>query len=1560
MNFQKRNLEDILKDKEEDYDQNANNINPINSINSIVDVDLHISKQRKIDLKNNVNNLTFVLPPPSFKDLLKKLEQLTNDGSGEQLISQHYHTTEARAIFNDFFQLCISKNLLSGMLEGIRLYLKYLLILLKHYNVYQSIIEDEILYLYNISSMNDLSSIEQILLADFNQYNKSFLGSIKILALQCILKRETAEANMKEESELIVQLFANDDRFFIRLNLKLKPGPLLKTIFHLIIKYKDIRVPLSLKILQYIEQFQLKFEDYTKSTTKTQFAQNIKFTNYPDWVKLYIPGYYQSYCKYFPKGPSLSLHEIYSKRRSLIQTANPDLRTVQEDDWHYKIKETLNKPLQDNLEMIYKYVERISFCGYYDKSTHLKDFDRIVLNINTNASKINKNDFNMVCKIIKRMEQFFLNHNDLKRVGNIINLSFNLYIILTFNDFLKEAVVMNLNVFSLVSKKENYEIWSKFHKFISCAYTGGLKLWIFEKIFNVFALFFDESLDCNCKFVIEYCVPLFKLIANTTNYSYVEFRKASELMLCLLYSQIGKVHNVPFANWSLLTQMLYQSLDSKTEISYLQIDVPIDKYDTLYREEVLIKCIYLIYLEMKKRSCLNLKKIYNIYTKKWLSTKVNENRCVNIIENKFLKTLLIYLEFNKFNHTIKKFCEVYKKYYPSNIQLLLTEYLLRSCNQLNSITFDVTLTKPAIHFNFTEKMSYYNTLLSKYVYDEDLSQFLLAFSSKLPVETPELFDISNKNRLCAGDYIQVIMFNIHLYLANSYLQSKKNNYILALTNSKKVLVLCNSLVKKMSKLNQELRLQLTTALLYAFRTAITVSVHLGLVKECEFYVKQFYEMMWVMSDPIVTFELCHYSILFYKLLGEQAKHDFFLSHLLKISTSIDMEENVDAKCKFLYDTNMLGDLQQYCLETDPIKPCGIFKDWLLDLGSTRVNKFFQHDARYIFNDLVKDITDFIELAREKLPYLKRIEGAVWFGQIEKYQTTRSFNVNSHANQDDEGKILKKILDIQAKISSTHNFDKMSFVLQKKTVDYVNWIISFIERWYKPLNFTSIITLEGLKNKTMRHEKELVLNDSDLDFDPKNMNKYARLSENFPNDFCGVNVFPSEYNVITLDVCGFTGDLVMEQFKHGVKRNIRLPTSRLSQFSSSPTFTFNNALKELKNIIDLSNETTSSGVTSNVVTKEDRRAWWKKRFSLDTKLHNLLKEIEIQCFGGFVGIFNNNVKDRESKEFAQYRKKFHTLLRKATPGYEKRYVPDDILELFLLLDLNVEHIDLLLQDLIQFIHNRAFHKREKKYNKMSPEDFLNNVKQIVSQFSGQVPSLLTSPKHIILVVKDLCHAVPWESCNFLRDKSVSRISSLCMLKHLLDKFGVDPVLDTNLDSLSVVLNPNGDLPRTENNFKDYFSDVNYIMVSVKPSPSDFQKLLMFSSLFIYIGHSGGEQYIKLKDIKKLDIISSSFLLGCSSAYMVPYKEFSNTGTVMAYILGGSPMIVGNLWDVTDKDIDRYSLEMFSKIGLLQENLGGKLTVAQAIADSRAVCKLRYLNGAAPIIYGLPFKVNFRKN
>lgn len=84
--------------------------------------------------------------------------------------------------------------------------------------------------------------------------------------------------------------------------------------------------------------------------------------------------------------------------------------------------------------------------------------------------------------------------------------------------------------------------------------------------------------------------------------------------------------------------------------------------------------------------------------------------------------------------------------------------------------------------------------------------------------------------------------------------------------------------------------------------------------------------------------------------------------------------------------------------------------------------------------------------------------------------------------------------------------------------------------------------------------------------------------------------------------------------------------------------------------------------------------------------------------------------------------------------------------------------------------------------------------------------------------------------------------------------------------------------------------------------------------------------------------------------------------------GGPAVVANLWDVTDRDIDRYSQALMQSWlgcgGFLSNSSSSSIASAKSESDasvseplgvavmrSRSACKLTHLIGAAPVCYGI---------
>lgn len=179
----------------------------------------------------------------------------------------------------------------------------------------------------------------------------------------------------------------------------------------------------------------------------------------------------------------------------------------------------------------------------------------------------------------------------------------------------------------------------------------------------------------------------------------------------------------------------------------------------------------------------------------------------------------------------------------------------------------------------------------------------------------------------------------------------------------------------------------------------------------------------------------------------------------------------------------------------------------------------------------------------------------------------------------------------------------------------------------------------------------------------------------------------------------------------------------------------------------------------------------------------------------------------------------------------------------------------------------------------------------------------------------------------------------------------PVHEVDPKSNYYLLNPGGDLSETEKRFRSMFED-EWRWEGYSGEPRDHKelsKVLTERSVYIYIGHSGGEQYIPGWRIKRLNVRATALIMGCSSGLMKSNGAYEPTGIVNNYLTAGCPSIVANLWDITDKDIDKFSRHM------LEKWMEGKHSLPRVVTLSRKVCKLKYLTGAAPVCYGIPARI-----
>ncbi|XP_078168632.1 separase isoform X1 [Carex rostrata] len=292
------------------------------------------------------------------------------------------------------------------------------------------------------------------------------------------------------------------------------------------------------------------------------------------------------------------------------------------------------------------------------------------------------------------------------------------------------------------------------------------------------------------------------------------------------------------------------------------------------------------------------------------------------------------------------------------------------------------------------------------------------------------------------------------------------------------------------------------------------------------------------------------------------------------------------------------------------------------------------------------------------------------------------------------------------------------------------------------------------------------------------------------------------------------------------------------------------------------------------------------------------------------------------------------------------------------------------------------------------------KVLQDAFCGPVP---VNREPVIFVLDTDVQMLPWESIPGLRRQEVYRMPSMGSIFLTLDRnyqrhrekereellFSnsyfpkVDP-FDTYY-----LLNPSGDLKDTEDDLKLWLEGLNFEgKTRVAQTSEELALVLRNHDMFFYFGHGSGTQYIPRHEIEKLEIHAAALLMGCSSGVLTCKGSYAPQGTPLSYLFAGSPAVIANLWDITDRDIDKFSKGVVnswlqseaevravscSACAIIEEPRRGRgrktqanghgsyrrwckgcatRQIASSIGKAREECKLDMLTGAAPVCYGVP--------
>ncbi|KRX80972.1 Separin [Trichinella sp. T6] len=208
--------------------------------------------------------------------------------------------------------------------------------------------------------------------------------------------------------------------------------------------------------------------------------------------------------------------------------------------------------------------------------------------------------------------------------------------------------------------------------------------------------------------------------------------------------------------------------------------------------------------------------------------------------------------------------------------------------------------------------------------------------------------------------------------------------------------------------------------------------------------------------------------------------------------------------------------------------------------------------------------------------------------------------------------------------------------------------------------------------------------------------------------------------------------------------------------------------------------------------------------------------------------------------------------------------------------------------------------------------------------------------VILILGREFSGLPLHAIRSLRHLPVTRCPSIHFLFHLFSQWKNSASVTKHKSFY--VLNPSNDLQLTQQRFEKFFKS--------------------------YVGHGGGSRYLKNAETRFSTCNATVLLMGCSSGRLLYGRRYEQVGPVAYYQMAKSPNVVAALWNITDKDVDRF-LDALLRIWLRFESPtkpdiipATPLEAMQtrdlliALNHARQFCKLKFLTGAAIVSYGLP--------
>lgn len=851
------------------------------------------------------------------------------------------------------------------------------------------------------------------------------------------------------------------------------------------------------------------------------------------------------------------------------------------------------------------------------------------------------------------------------------------------------------------------------------------------------------------------------------------------------------------------------------------------------------------------------------------------------------------------------------------------------------------------------------------------------------LQTDSRFAVSNQK----DKYVVVellLMLARFSHVAAKYFRYITNDYVECVLNLKREVKILQSIMKnfilpsdKAPKFSMNfkctLKLAFSENIMEAYSTLTDTLFRMGSCKEFEYYFTELEAFAKAQPSSIVQYKLNaeftkhHVSLnhiscadtLFQELIGTTLNFDGIADDMFKLSVFSTLEtfynfkgERISAgesaeKFDHLMHSLLLSSSNQIDREH-------LSSIWL-DVIGRRLNTFNSYQST-IWIDYFQQYGD--KHAAAYVLYEKCMNLLLRHPHLNGWAVSYPF---SNINIDEEDQILSEIVNSLRSCSSVYsrriqsNFQKTPVdVLQSDIGKMTNCFINLARFNPTTSNIHTVLeTNDQFKYLPFIYEKQLSqYGGGNNDVLPEKRTLMRKPVQPLKTNFILLReILPQNWAAVSIDYSSATNSLTITRYEYSCDPVV-------FEISLNRKTSFETTILGLEDIIRQSEITTSTEVTSKVSTKEHKIEWWDTRKKLDLRMKDLLATIENEWLGGFCSLFS--VTAANTTDVTNLKQFVEDWLAKTLDSPAVVDMCDKFSDKLFQLLLNVTNIT---RDKVKDILNIMFDSMVLKFGPLIEKVNLNRLSVELVKRIQLLSSQKKEPRfdHVFIIPGPESVSIPWESIPCLRNISVSRFPTV---QHLIERLKSEKSLirrGVSSENGYYVINPGGDLIRTEQVLGSKFKELATWKGTVGEKPLEHDILSSFTSsnLYIYAGHGGGEQYVRSSMVKQQYRIPPSLLFGCSSGKLK--NSLFPHGTPYNYIMGGCPSLLVNLWDVTDKDTDLFTMAVLKEWGLLddEKDLFAQSPckpLGQCIATGRDVCKLKYLNGAAPVLYGLPLALS----